>query len=225
MSPEPLQQVLKAIETGNQHDLIIGGLLICVVALASYFGARLKKAGELQEIKDNFDDILEQQRQLAAETGKIKASLDQGNLRYQIQLSSYQENSVRAIEAIYIGCLSLRDATLAVAHSRENRELLFEKSRELVTIYDQKRIWLPTELSERIREIADQLDQRSRRFMRAQDAIDNVATIPQQAIDRAITEQDAFYDFLQLEIHKLFEGHDVPPPSVAGPFGVRGYCS
>ena len=41
--------------------------------------------------------------------------------------------------------------------------------------------------------------------MRAQDAIDNVATIPQQAIDRAITEQDAFYDFLQLEIHKLFE--------------------
>ena len=39
----------------------------------------------------------------------------------------------------------------------------------------------------------------------AQDTLDNVQTAPQQAIQNACDEQDSFYDFVNQEIHMLFE--------------------
>jgi len=205
MQPDTLLQVLQAIQTRTRAEMIAAGLLIALATLASYFGARLRKSGELKEIEANFDKILSQQTQLAEATGKIKASLDQGNLRYQIQLSAYQQNAVQAIEDIYNACLALRDSAIGVSHTRAGREALFESSRAFITLYDKKKIWLPDELSEQIRQIANDLDLRSRRFMRAQDTLDNVQTAPQQAIQNACDEQDSFYDFVNQEIHMLFE--------------------
>ena len=205
MQADTLSQVLEAIQTRTRAELIAAGLLIALSAVASYFGARLRKSAELKEIEENFGSILTQQTQIAEATGKIRASLDQGNLRYQIQLSAYQQNAVQAIEEIYIACLALRDSAIAVSHTRAGREALFESSRAFITIYDKKKIWLPDELSEHIRQIANDLDLRSRRFMRAQDTLDNVQTAHQQAIQSACDEQESFYDFVNQEIHMLFE--------------------
>ena len=194
MQPDTLNKILEAIQSRMQAELLGAGILIALSALASYFGARLKKSGELREINEHFEEIVAQQKRLTEKTGKIKASLDQGNLRYQIKLSAYHENAVRAIEALYIECLLLRDAAISVAYSRAEREALFEQSRSLVKMFDKNRIWLPDDLSEHIRQFTNELDLRSRRFIRSQDIIDRADTAPAAAIQSTIDEQEAFHD-------------------------------
>ena len=191
-----------------KYEIIITNLVVvCLAIVAIYFHARIKKSAELKEINNNFTTVIEQQRALTTETGKIKQSLDKESINYQIRLNAYNDKSIEAVNDIYVLLIKLRDASIEVGYhpSAEEQQIFFSIVRDFKNTFDTKKIWIPSSLASHIEDVAIELDNRSHKFIIASTRIDNVSNISDDRMNALIDEQERYFDYIHKEIKVVFD--------------------
>jgi tellurite resistance protein len=208
MTAEELRAIVDSMLNANNKLIIANLVIACIAIVCVYIVARLKKKGELDEIKSNFKDVLKQQKQLAEATGEIKNSLDKDIIKYQIKLSGYNEKSIDAISDIYTKLVDLRKSALALdgIQAQENKGSFYEAVQEFRNTFDKKKIWIDKELYTYIENIALEIDKRSRRFISAvrNEQLYGARIAPEQ-MKKFQDTQESFYDFLYQEMNEIFE--------------------
>lgn len=207
MKYENLNEIAEALQSEN-YELIFTNLIITCLAIALvYFHARFKKSAELKEINNNFSNLLQQQKELATETGKIKQSLDKESINYQIRLNAYNDKSIEAVNDIYVSLVKLRDSSREIGFnpSSEEKQKFFSIVRDFRNTFDTKKIWLPSSLASHIEDVSIDIDSRSHKFIIASARIENVSNISDDRMNALLDEQDRFYDFIHKEIKVIFD--------------------
>ena len=206
MKYENLNDIAQSLTSSNYELIGINLIITFLAILAVYIHSRLKKSAELTEINNNFTKVLDQQRTLTEETGKIKLALDKDSINFQIKLSSYNENSIDAINGIYIKLIELRNSAkiLGFNTNQEKIKNLLETVAAFRYEYDIKRIWLPSDLSGHIEEVAIDIDRRSNEFILANNKEDKIDCLTQNQLKKMGDMQDSFYDYLNKEIEPIF---------------------
>lgn len=204
---ENLTDVAESLTSSNYELIGINLLVTCIAIVAVYIHSRLKKSAELREINNNFSTILDQQKVLAEETGKIKQSLDKDFVSYQIRLSSYTEKSIDAITGIYEKIIELRDSAknLGFNPSKEEKEKFIKTVSAFRHEHDIKKIWIPDDLSKHIEEVAIEIDNRCHKFIIANTRAENVAGLSEEQMNKIFDAQEDFYDYINKEITVIFE--------------------
>ena len=207
MKPDELKSIADAISAQDQDAMYVYLLVTLIAIVAVYFFSRLSKSAELREINNNFATVLEQQRKITEETGKIKQALDKDSISYQVRLNSYNEKSISAITEVYISLIGLREKArhLSLDRSENVRRDLIDCVNSFRSTFDVQKIWLPRDLSTRIEAVAIDIENRCHRFIRASTVIDNTQAFSAERLEAAITEQEQFYDFIAQEISALFD--------------------
>ena len=191
-----------------KYDLIVINLVIVFLAIiATYYVSRLKKSAELQEINNNFSTVLKQQSELAEETGKIKQSLEKESISFQIKLNAYHEQSIEAINDIYIAIINLRDSAKELGFNQSDKEKqMFVKSvTEFRNIFDTRKIWIPHDLSAHIEGVAMEIDNRSHKFIIANTRAERIEKMSEERVNQILDEQEKFYDYIHKEISAVFD--------------------
>jgi len=191
-----------------KYEIIITNLVVvCIAIIAVYLYVRVTKSAELKEINNNFTTVIEQQKRLATETGKIKQSLDKESINYQIRLNAYNDKSIEAVNDIYVSLIKLRDASREIGfHANdEEKQKFFSIVRNFRNTFDTKRIWLPPSLATHIEDVAVNIDNRSHKFIIASTRIDNVSNLSDDRMNALIDEQERFFDFIHKEIKVIFD--------------------
>ena len=193
---------------GLKYDLILINLLVlCIAIVAVYFLARIKKSAELKEINNNFATVLEQQAELAEETGKIKQSLDKDSINYQIRLNAYHDKSIEAINDIYVAIIKLREAAkdLGFTRTEEENKKFFTVISEFRYVFDTKKIWIPKLLSDHIEGVAIELDNRSHKFIISTTREKHIERLSEQQVNKIFDDQEAFYNYIHQEVGVVFD--------------------
>lgn len=208
MKYENLKDVAEALTSANNELILINLLVTCLAIVAVYFHSRLKKSAELREINNNFSNVLEQQKKLALATGQIKSSLSKDQINYQIKLNAYHEKSIESINDIYVKLLDLRDAAKNLSFTQTDtvvQEFVGAVSMFRRTL-DEKKIWIPKELSEHIEAVAIEIDNRTNPFILASKNEKYIEKMSPEKIEKLIKDQEGFYDYIQKEINVVFNG-------------------
>ena len=192
----------------KQEIIITNLVVVCIAIVVVYLYVRVTKSAELKEINNNFATVIEQQKRLATETGKINQSLDKESINYQIRLNAYNDKSIEAVNDIYVSLIKLRDASreLGFNPDGEQKQQFFSIVRDFRNTFDTKRIWLPPSLASHIENVAIDIDNRSHKFIIASTRIDSVSNISNDRMNALIDEQERFYDFIHKEIKVVFDG-------------------
>lgn len=164
MKYENLTDVAEVLTSSNNELIAINLLVTCFAIVAVYFHSRLKKSAELREINNNFSNVLNQQKKLVLATGEIKNALNKDQINYQIKLSAYHEKSIESINDIYVKLLDLRDAAKNLSLMQTDK--VVQEFVAAVSIFrrtlDEKKIWIPSELSNHIDAVAAEIDKGKR---------------------------------------------------------------
>ena len=206
MKYENLNDVAQSLTSSNYELIVINLVITCLAIVGVYIHSRLKKSAELAEINQNFTKVLDQQKTLTEETGKIKLALDKDSINFQIKLSSYNENSIDAINSIYTKLIELRNSakSLGFNPNQEEKDHLLKTVSAFRQEYDTKRIWLPSDLSEHIEEVAIDIDNRSNNFIIANMRADNITNLSEAKLKKIFEAQEGFSDYLNKEIEPIF---------------------
>lgn len=208
MKYENLKDVAEALTSANNELIFINLLVTCLAIVAIYFYSRLKKSAELREINNNFSNVLEQQKKLAFATGQIKSSLSKDQINYQIKLNAYHEKSIESINDIYVKLLDLRDAAKNLSFMQTDtvvQEFVGAVSMFRRTL-DEKKIWIPGDLSNHIEAIAVEIDRRATPFISASKKEEYIQRLTDKQINKLIEDQEDFYDYLYQESNHVFNG-------------------
>lgn len=207
LEPVDLKNIADAL-VNLKYDLIaINLIVLCIAILSVYFLARIKKSAELKEINNNFNTVLEQQAELAEETGKIKQSLDKDSINYQIKLNAYHDKSIESINDIYVAIIKLREAAKNLGFTRtdEENKNFFTVVSEFRYIFDTKKIWIPKSLSDHIECVAIELDNRSHTFITSTTREKHIDRLSENQVNKIFDDQEAFYDYMNQEIGIIFD--------------------
>jgi predicted DNA-binding protein len=121
-------------------------------------------------------------------------------------MNAYHGRSIMSIDDIYVKLLDLRYAA---------KELILTQNDEVVQKFvtavsmfrrtlDEKKIWIPSELSDRIEAVAMEIDSRTKPFISASKKEKYIQNMTDSQIETLIKNQEAFYDYLQQESINVF---------------------
>ncbi len=206
MSSE-LKELAEALVSLKYNVIMVNIVALCIAIVGVYFITRIKKSAELREINNNFETVKKQQTELAKETGEIKQSIDQQNIFYQIKLSAYHEKSIEAINDIYVSLINLRDSTkiLGINLDAEEWKKFHTQIHKFRNTFDTNKIWIPSDLSKHIENVALEIEKRSTRFFIASKKEEQIPRLPPGKIEKISDELEKFYDYIHKEIDLIFE--------------------
>lgn len=207
MKYENLNDLAEALITLKYDVIIVNIVIICLAMVFVYFHGRIKKSAELKEINNNFKTVLEQQKYLAKETGKINQLLDKESINYQIRLNAYHEKSIEAVNDIYVAIIDLRQAAkeLAFNQGEEEKKKFVRAVSVFRSTFDTRRIWISSDLSSHIEKVAIEIDNRAHRFIVANTRAEHIQGLSEDRMNRIFDEQEQFYDYIHQEIAVVFD--------------------
>lgn len=204
---ENVNDIAEALITLKYDVIIVNIVTIFLIMVAIYLFGRIKKSAELREINNNFRTVLEQQKNLAKETGKIKQLLNKESISYQIRLNAYHEKSIEAVNDIYIAIIGLRAAAkeLAFIHGEEEKNKFVRVLSVFRSTFDAKKIWISSDLSSQIEKVAIEVDNRANRFIVANTRAERIQGLSEDRMNKIFDEQEQFYDYINQEISVVFD--------------------
>lgn len=204
MKPEYLVQI-PYIFLGLETSYLLFALLAVAIAiiLSSYF----KKTGELKAINDNFVTVLQQQKELKIETGKIQSTLDKDHTDFRVKHEAFHEQSVRSIIEIYNSLLIIREQAglLQFSVDLEKAQKFHQSVRNFRASLEQNRIWIALDISELIETTVINIESATTRFITCSNTENKgLVKLTDKQIERLIKQQDEFYD-LMMETTSIFK--------------------
>lgn len=207
MDYEELKLIVEQLTAGKIDLLVTNALSFFVAILLIYSFSRIKKSGELREINNNFDQVLQQQSVLTKETEKIKKSIEKDLVHYQIKLSAYHQKNIDAICEIYEAILSLREAAKNLGFSQSDKDArAFVRAIEhFRKIFDYQKIWIAKNLESHIEKVAIEMERECQSFVAANTRQNYISSLSESRINQLIDDQEAFYDYLHKEVDRIFD--------------------
>lgn len=203
---EEAENIVSALSAGSWAVLWPTLLVVFVAIVGVYFHARIKKAGELTEINNNFSRVLNQQRQLVNQSEEIRHVLAKDSIYYQVQVGAYREKSVASIDSVYRELLKLKKA------AKNTSFLLNDSACDDFTravslfrdLFEEHRIWLPHGLAEKIENLAQEIDRRCHKYIMASKRLEAPQYRSKEEIDKLCNVKEQFYDYINQEVGSIF---------------------
>lgn len=207
MKYENLNDIAEALNAMKYDVIAVNLVIICFAIVAVYFHSRIKKSAELKEINNNFNSVLEQQKELAAATGKINQRLGKESISYQIRLNAYHEKNIEAVNDIYIAIVDLRESAKEFAFNQgeEEKKKFIRSVSSFRSKFDTRKIWISPQLSSHVERVAIEIDNRVHRFIIANTRADRIQGLSEEQMNKIFDEQEQFYDYIHQEINVIFD--------------------
>jgi hypothetical protein len=192
-----------------KYDVITVNLVISFLTIVTIFLiVWIKKSAELKAINNNFKTVLKQQKELTVETGKINQLLNKESINYQIRLNAYHDKSIEAVNDIYIAIVDLRAVAKVLTFNQgdEEKKKFMHTLSEFKCTFDTRKIWIDSDLSSHIENVAIEIDSRANRFFVANTRAERVERLSEERMNKIFDEQDQFYDYIHQEISIVFDG-------------------
>jgi len=217
MDAEFAAMIEKAVRSRDLISLAIYAGVTLFVALFVVWMARFRIANEIQQINRNFDEVKRQQRELRQATGEIEHALEIQSAMFKMRSAAYIEKSISAISVVYDSLLQLRNAALRVAHNdvAEHAPEFRDRIIAFRSEFDGQRIWIPKDLADYLNQVASNMSNLATSFIIAEGQMIHPERLRKDRMDKAIENQQHFYDFIQNELPAVFDevvnriSHDV----------------
>lgn len=223
--------VREALLAQNYQMLAIECLVLIAAVIAVYCITSTKKQAELDVIKanfsgilqqeiakemgketakysvleDKFDQILQQQSDLALVTETIKSKFSRENLSFQIKLSKFHEREIAAFDEVYKKLTSLKAASkLSLNPTDDNIAVFRDSVAQFRCVFDENRAWIPSNLARSMEDLAIDIDSRVFQIQGLSIIANyNYAIISNEVIKQAFEKQDLHVEFIQVDSDKI----------------------
>lgn len=126
-------------------------ILLALFIIGYLFFIRLKARAEFKAIKDNFAELLEQNKRLTQETEQIKRELEKGTIAYQVKLSKYHDRAISALDEVYGELQKIVSAAREFSFSAQpDSKKFYEVIHNVKQCVSQHNLWIDERLYQQI---------------------------------------------------------------------------
>lgn len=175
---------------------------------------RLKSGAEFKAMKDNFAELMEQNRRLTQETEQIKRELEKGTIAYQIKLSKYHDRAIASLDEVYSALYSIVSAARQFCSSTHpDSKAFYDIAHNVKASVNRHRLWIDETLYQQMMIFIEQAKEKVSSSMINELQLTNIEAgeesraefleMKGESISRFLTEElDGIMGQLKLEIQQ-----------------------